>query len=33
MNLFILFGCPPSTMDAVSASIIDGGYANHGKYE
>jgi hypothetical protein len=33
MNLFVLFGRPPSTMDAVSAFIFDGGRANHGKHE
>ncbi len=27
MNLFVLFGRPPSTMDAVSASMYDGGRA------
>jgi len=33
MNLFVLFGRPPSTMDAVLASLFDSGHANHGKYE
>jgi hypothetical protein len=33
MNLFILFGCPPSTMAAVLAYIFDGRQANHGKHE
>jgi len=28
MNLLVLFGRPPSMMDAVSATICDGGRAN-----
>jgi hypothetical protein len=29
MNLFVLFGHPPSMMDAISATIYDGGQAIH----
>ena len=32
MNLFVLFGCPPSMMDAVSATIFNGGRAICPKY-
>ena len=33
MNLFVLFGRPPSMMDAVSATIFDGVQAIHRKHE
>ena len=33
ISLFIFFGRPPSTMDAVSATICDGGQAIRQKYE
>jgi hypothetical protein len=33
MNLFVLFGRPPLMMDAVSATIYDGGQAICQKYE
>jgi hypothetical protein len=33
MNLFVLFGHPLLMMDAVSATIFDGGQTNHGKHK
>ena len=33
MSLFILYGRPPSTMDAISATVFDGGQAIHQKHE
>jgi len=33
MSLFVLYGRPPSTMDAVLATVVDGGRAICGKHE
>ncbi len=33
MSLFVVYGRPPSTMDAISATIFDGGQAIHQKHK
>jgi len=33
INLIVCYGHPPSTVDAVSAAIFDGGRANRQKHE
>jgi hypothetical protein len=33
VNQFVLFGRLPSTVDAILASIFDGGQANHQKHK